>query len=98
MTLSGASKIVLIKYNLTSIPQYIMNCFQFLGYMCKGIDKINQNLFWNDKNKNDSHNYINSIPMVACDKICRLKYKGKLGIRKIENLDAAWLKIFYSTR
>lgn len=41
-TLSAVGKVILGKFNLTCIPQYTMNLFKTLKYICIEIDSTNQ--------------------------------------------------------
>lgn len=88
-TLLVARKVVLIRSNLTSIPQYFMNCSKFLKSICNDIDNMNRNFFWKD-------NFISSInknrlPTLVLDKIYRPKSEDVLGTRRVEDANAVFL-------
>lgn len=73
------------KSNLTNIPQYPMNWFRIPIYVCKNINNLNKNFFWNDNcNNNSGHHTIHTI---SWDKIYRPKCEGGLDIRKAEDSD-----------
>lgn len=65
-----------------------MNWFKILKYICKDIDSITRNFFCKDNCEyNKDHKPIQSL---AWDKICHPKYEGGLGIKKIEDVNAAF--------
>lgn len=72
-----------------------MNWFKVPKYICKEIDKINKNFFWN-KHIDEEGN--STIPMIVWDKICRPKYERGLGIGKTEDADLARLRNSHTTK
>lgn len=86
---SLAGKVVLIKSNLTGIPQYSINWFKFPTNIYKDIDGPNRNFFWKDNCDNISDKH--KLHPLAWDKIFRAKYERGLGIRKTEDINETFL-------
>lgn len=59
------------------------------NYIAKDIDNANMNFFW--KNNIDFDNGQASIHQISWEKICSPECEMGLGIRKIQNINAALL-------
>lgn len=66
-----------------------MNWFKIPKYICRYISGINRNFFWKDNCENNSKQH--HLQTLASDKIYCPKCKGGLAIRKIEDMNAAFL-------
>lgn len=83
--LSQASRVVLIKSVLSSIPVYHLSYFALSEKEAKKCDSIIANFFWgNHQNPKTPH-------MLAWTKICQPKQNGGLGIRAFGDFNKALL-------
>ena len=80
---SKANRVVLIQLNLESLPT--LQCYKLLAKITTQLDRIHRDFFW--KNSNSDKGF----PLVAWDKICRLKIFGGLGLRKSTAVNTAYL-------
>lgn len=57
-------------------------------YICKEINKVNRDFFWNDKcdNNNEKH----KLYSLSWDKICGPKCERGLGVRCLEDINTAY--------
>jgi len=83
--ISKAGRVVLIQANVQSMPTHTMQCFQLPKDTNQQIDKISRDFFWKKSNENKG------LPMVSWDKICRSKKVRRLGLRKMEVVNSAFL-------
>lgn len=83
--LSQASRVVLIKLVLSSLPVYHLSYFALTDKEVRKCDSIVANFFWgNHQNSKTPH-------MIAWNKICQPKTQGGLGIRRFKDFNSALL-------
>jgi len=82
--LSKAGRSVLIQSHLESLPAHTMQCFQLPSVVANNIDRISREFFWK------KHNTEKGLPLVAWNKICRLKQNGGIGLRKTAAINQAY--------
>lgn len=87
--LSQTSKAVLIKSNLTGVSSFVIQGVKIPIYITKDLDNINRNFFWN--NNMGPNNPHGALSLISWDKICRPKCEGDLRIRKVQDVNAAFL-------
>lgn len=79
-TMSRASRLTLIKSNLTGVPNHIMTCFKCPEVLVKTNNKEGDYSYGEKNNK---------LSLVAWDKVCQPKSVGRLGITKRKHLNNA---------
>lgn len=67
-----------------------MNWFKIAKYICRGIDGINRNFFWEDNYGNNGNQYW--LQNIASDNISSPKCNGGLGIWKYEDTNVLFNK------
>lgn len=83
--LSQASRVVLIKSVISSLPVHHLSYFALTDKEARNCDSVVANFFWgNHQNNKTPH-------MIAWNKICKPKAQGGLGIRKFRDFNHALL-------
>lgn len=85
-TLSMAGRLVLIKSVLHSIPSYIMQTFLMPNYINDKIDSKMRKFFWGFE-EHDKHR----LHLKAWDVVCTPKHLGGLGLRKMNDVNLAFI-------
>ncbi|XP_022553759.1 uncharacterized protein LOC111203903 [Brassica napus] len=83
--LSGAGKLVLLKYVLVMIPSYAMSCFNLPQSLCKQIQSVLTWFWWDLKPE------IRRLCWVSWEKLTMPKNAGGLGFCDIEHFNDALL-------
>ena len=68
----------MIKYVAKAIPTYFMSTFDAPSKVCDNLDVLTKKFWWNSKNSNDKY--------LACTKLCYLKSRGPLVLKRANNL------------
>lgn len=74
MFLSFAGRIVLVKYVMAAIPNYVMQGAAISVHLCDKLDKINRGFLWGSSSEK------RKLHLVGWNKIVKPKEKGGLGI------------------
>ncbi|KAF7832197.1 reverse transcriptase [Senna tora] len=82
--LSKAGKVTLLNSVCSPMLAYYMQCLKLPSSVCKSIEKIQRNFFWQSGNKQ-------SIHTINWEAICKPKWLGGLGIDRIKTPNQALL-------
>lgn len=83
--LSLASRGVLIKSVLSSMPIYTMNTVKLPASVCNEINKINRRFLWSNTDSN------RAVHLIKWEKVCKKKAEGGLGIKQAGPMNQALL-------
>lgn len=84
-TLSQAGRALLIKSVLTAIPSYVMQTLRIPTAVIKEMEKIIRRFFWAEVDGTKHMHFL------AWDRICQAKNRGGLGIRRLAQMNTAFL-------
>ena len=83
--LSNVGKLQLLTAALQGIPIYFLSIFKINQNMADKIERIQRNFLWSrieEKNK---------LSLVNWEVVCKPKFKGGLGVRRLRDLNKALL-------
>jgi hypothetical protein len=83
--LSKASKLILLKASLQSIPTYALSLFRIPTKFAEAVDKIQRNFLWTGTEKKKG------MPLISWDQVCKPIRGGGLAIQKIRSMNIALL-------
>ncbi|XP_019097316.1 PREDICTED: uncharacterized protein LOC109131143 [Camelina sativa] len=83
--LSSAGKLTLLKSVLAAMPSYAMSCFQLPKSLCKRIQSVLTRFWWDTKAEKKG------MCWIAWDKLTHSKQDGGLGLRDLQDFNAALL-------
>ena len=82
---SQVGKTTLISSTVQSMPLYTFSCFKVPKVVCNKMDAISRAFWWgHDQSERKLH-------LVSCDKICRPRKEGGLGLKKFGLMNQAML-------
>lgn len=84
-TLSSADKLQLLSASLQGVPVYFLSLFKISIAMAEKLEKIQRSFLWTGMEEKSR------ISLVNWEVVCKPKYMGGLGIRKISDLNKALL-------
>lgn len=83
--LSMAGRVTLAKSVISAIPFYAMQSTRIPTCVCNETEKLQRNFIWgHDENSRKVHT-------IGWDTICKSKDQGGLGIRRLHNMNDAFL-------
>lgn len=84
--LSQSRRLVLVKSVITSIPIYTMSSCKLPKKWCKDLDQLANSFLWKGNSTSRP-----SYSLVSWSKVCRPKKLGRLGVRKLKEVNMALL-------